>query len=272
MVGPAEQVEQLRGHFRVGEKLGIDMALFEIFTHRMVVGKVAVVHQRHVNGRERMGAAGVPDAALGRESLVGDPFVGAQLLDFVILHDGFGIADHLEDHDIPAVREHEGAFFAQGRVILLIEAEAVLADEFVLCRVAVERLQMVLLDELAQYLRLDADKVTADIRREHLEARYGFPVVHLVELRRGGDVEERLDELLLDFRTQMHVDERHVQQVMAVEYLAADAELFRDEPHRGDAAAFAVPAVVHLARRFVNVPARHRLAAAETDHAASAFL
>ena len=197
---------------------------------------------------------------------------GAQILDIVILHDGLGIADHLEDHDVPAVREHEGAFFAQGRVILLIEAEAVLADEFILRLAAVERLQMVLLDELAQHLRLDADKVTADIRREHLEPRHGFPVVHLVELCRGGDVEERLDELFLDFRTHLRVDERHVQQVMAVEYLAADAELFRDESHRGDAAALAVPAVVHLARRFVNVPARHRLAAAETDHAAAAFL
>ena len=76
----------------------------------------------------------------------------------------------------------------------------------------------------------------------------------------------------LDFRPQLRVDERHVQQVMAVEHFAADAELFRDESHRGDAAALAVPAVVHLARRFVNMPARHRLAAAETDHAATAFL
>ena len=53
---------------------------------------------------------------------------------------------------------------------------------------------------------------------------------------------------------------------------AADAELFRDESHRGDAAALAVAAVVHLARRFIDMPARHRLAAAETDHPATTFL
>ena len=59
---------------------------------------------------------------------------------------------------------------------------------------------------------------------------------------------------------------------MGVEHFAADAELFRDKPDGGDAAALAVAAVVHLARRLVDMPARHRLAAAESDHAAAAFL
>ena len=248
------------------------MALFEIFGHGMVIGEVAVMHQRHVNGRKRMGAAGMPDAALGGETLMGNPFVGAQLFNFVILYNGFGITDHLEDHDVPAMREHEGPFFTQRRVIFLIEVEAVLVDEFILHLVAVELLQMVLRNEHIEHQRFHADEVTADIRRQHLQTRHGFPVGDLVELRGGRDIKERLDELRLDFRLQLCVDKRHVQQVMAVEHLPADAELFRDEPHRGDAAALAVAAVVHLARRFVNVPARHRLAAAETDHAAAAFL
>ena len=145
----------------------------------MVIGEVAVVDQRHVDGRERMGAAGMPDAALGREALVGDPFVGAQLLDFVILDDGLGIADHLEDHDVPAVGEHEGPLFAQGGVIFLVEAEAVLVDEFVLRLAAVQLLQMVFRDERIQHLRLDADEIAADIRRQHLQPRHGLPVIHL---------------------------------------------------------------------------------------------
>src|ERR1039458_10494047 len=91
------------------------MALFEIFGYGMVIGEVAVMHQRHVNGRKRMGATGMPDAALGREPLMGNPFVGAKLLDLVVFDDGFGITDHLEDHDVPAMREHKGPFFAQRR-------------------------------------------------------------------------------------------------------------------------------------------------------------
>ena len=43
---------------------------------------------------------------------------------------------------------------------------------------------------------------------------------------------------------------------MVVEHFAADAELLRDKSDRGDAAAFAVAAVVHLAGRLVNMLAR----------------
>ena len=199
MIGPGEQVEQQRGDFRVGEELRINMPLLEVFGHRMVIGEVAVVHQRHVDGRKRMGAAGMPDAALGREPLVGNPFVGAQLFDLVIFHDGLGIADHLENHDVPAVREHEGPLLAQRRVIFLIEAEAVLVDEFVFGLAAVQLLQIVFRDERIQHVRLDADEIAADIRRHHFQAGHGFPVVHLVELRGGGDIEIRRDELLLRF-------------------------------------------------------------------------
>ena len=67
------------------------------------------------------------------------------------------------------------------------------------------------------------------------------------------------------------VEERHVQQVIIVQHVAADAELFRDQTDGGNATALAVAAIVHLARRLVNMPTGDRLAAAEPDNAAAAF-
>ncbi len=61
--------------------------------------------------------AGMPYAPLGRETLVGDPDMGAQVPDFIIINDGFGESDHLEDHDVPAVRENKGPLVADGGVI-----------------------------------------------------------------------------------------------------------------------------------------------------------
>ena len=94
-----------------------------------------------------------------------------------------------------------------------------LLDELVLRLAAVELFQMVLRDERIEHQRFDADKVTAHIRRQYFQSRHGFPVVHLVELAGCGDIEARLDELLLDFRPHFRVNERDMQQVMAVEHL-----------------------------------------------------
>ena len=63
----------------------------------------------------------------------------------------------------------------------------------------------------------------------------------------------------------------HVQHVIIVQHLPADAELLGHKPDRGDAAALAVAAVVHLLRRLVDMPAGNRLGAAETDNAAAAL-
>ncbi len=69
MVSPGEQVEQQGGDFRVGEKLGIDMALFEIFGDGMVIGKVPVMHEGDVDGGKRVGAGRLLNASLGREAM-----------------------------------------------------------------------------------------------------------------------------------------------------------------------------------------------------------
>ena len=272
VVGPAQQIEEQGRDFRVGEELGIDLTLLEVLADGMVIGKVAVMHQGHVNGRKRMGAARVPDAALGRETLVGNPFVRAQVLNLVVLDDRFGEPDDLEDHDVPPMREHEGPFLPERRVVFLIQAEAVLVDKLGFRFLAVQRLQIVPGDERVQHLRFDAHKIAADRRRHHLKPRHGLPVFELVELAGRGDVEVRGDELRLDFGPHLGVNERQVQQVMAVEDFAADPKLLGDQPHRGDAASLAIAPVVHLAGRFIDMLARHRLAATETHDPAAPFL
>ena len=147
MVGAAQQIEEQGRDFRVGEELGIDLTLLEVLADGMVIGEVAVMHEGHVDGRKGMGAAGVPDAALGRETLVGNPFVGAKLLNPVVFDNRLGEPDHLEDHEVPSVREDEGPFFPEGRVVFLIQAEAVLADKLVFGFTPVQGLEMVPGDE-----------------------------------------------------------------------------------------------------------------------------
>ena len=83
----------------------------------------------------------MPDAALGREPLVGDPHVGAEVLDLVIFDDRLGKTDDLKDHDVPAVGEDKGLLLAQGGVVFLVEFEAVLVDKLVFRFAAVECLQ-----------------------------------------------------------------------------------------------------------------------------------
>jgi hypothetical protein len=79
----------------------------------MVVGEVAVVDQRLVHAHERVRAAGVPHAALGGVALVGDPDVGFEVLELVVLDVLLGVAHQLEHQLVAAVREHEGALFAE---------------------------------------------------------------------------------------------------------------------------------------------------------------
>jgi hypothetical protein len=59
---------------------------------------------------------------------------------------------------------------------------------------------------------------------------------------------------------------------MAVEDFAADPKLRGDQPDCGDAAALSIAPVVHLAGGFIDMLARYRLAATETDDAAAPFL
>ena len=97
----------------------------------MVIGKVPVVHQGLIHPDERMGPAGMPDPPFGGISLVGDPDVGLEILQLVVLGRLLGIPDDLQDHHVPAVRKDEGLLLAEGGVKIPVQLEAVLEDELV---------------------------------------------------------------------------------------------------------------------------------------------
>ena len=102
VVDPVPQIEQQHRDFGVGEELREDVAAGQVFAHRVIVGEVAVVDQGLVQPDERMGAAGMPDAALGGIALVGDPDVGPRVGHAVILHGRLGKAHDLQDDQVPA--------------------------------------------------------------------------------------------------------------------------------------------------------------------------
>ena len=75
-IDPIPQVEKLHADFGVGQEELADVALAQILAHGVVVGKIAIVHQRFVQADERVRAAGMPHAPFGRVTLVGDPNMG----------------------------------------------------------------------------------------------------------------------------------------------------------------------------------------------------
>ena len=272
MVGPAQQVEQEDRDLRVRQKLRPDVALQQVFTDGMVIGEITVVHERDVDAREGVGAGGMPDAALGRETLVGDPDMGRELPYLVIIHDGLGKSDHLQDHDVPAVGEDEGPLVAGRGVEHLVQLEAVLVHVLVLDLPADEVLKPVFEDEAVENIGLDPHEIAAHIGRLHLQARDRLPVVHRVDHPGGGDIEMGRDETLLHGLLDARFEEGDMEHVVVFQDLFAYAQLFRDESDRRDPAAFPVSPVVHLFRGLVDVLAGNGLGAAEPDHAAPALL
>ena len=95
----------------------------------MIIGKIAVVHEGFIHAGKRVGAARMPDAPFGRITLMRDPAVGVEILQQIILCQLLGIADDLQYHHVAPVRQDKGFLFAQGGIVLLIQAEAILEKE-----------------------------------------------------------------------------------------------------------------------------------------------
>ena len=108
------------------------VALFQIFVYRLIVGEIAVMHQRFVERAEGMAAARMPDAAAGRIALMGQPGMGLEIIQLVIADDVLRIADDFQDHHVPAMGHDKGLFLAQRGVIMRVDLEAVLIDELIL--------------------------------------------------------------------------------------------------------------------------------------------
>ena len=219
-----------------------------------------------------MRSPGMPHPALGGIALVGDPHVGFEILELVVLHVLLGVADQLEDQQVPRVREHEGALLAQRGVVPLVEPVGVAPDELVLQRARRQVVQPGGLGEGPQHVRLDPHRITVDVGRPDLEAGDVAVVVHVRLARGDRHVEVGQDELPLEFGVTLRVEQGDLQQVVALEHLVGDAELLGHEARGGDAAPLAVAAVLHLFGGLVDEPPLHRHRAGKAGDPAAAFL
>ena len=214
----------------------------------------------------------MPHAPLGGVALVGDPHVGLEILKLVILHVLLGVTHHLEDQQVAPVREDERPLLAQRRVERFVELVGIPPHELVFERARRQPLEARRRREGRQRLRLRPHDVAVHVRRTHLQPR-NVAIVLDVRLPRGNrDVEVGQDELPFQLRVALRVEQRDLQQVMALQHLRGNAQLLRDQAHRRDAAALPVAAVLHLDGRLVDESPSHRHGAGEARDAAAAFL
>jgi hypothetical protein len=197
LVDPRPQVEELDRDLGVSEELRADVALQQVLGHRVVVREVAVVDQRLVEADKGMRAAGMPHAALRRVALVGDPGVGAEVVELVVLDDLLGVAHDLEHEQVAPVREHERLLFAEGGVERLVQTYGVAIDELVLDVARRKIAEAVLLGEGLQGIGLHAHQVAVDVGRSDLQARHVAVIVHGRHADGESDVEDGLDAFAL---------------------------------------------------------------------------
>ena len=106
----------------------------------------------------------MPYTALGGVALVGNPYVGLESLELVVLGHFFGVAHDLQDHDIVALGKDKAFFLPQRGVEGLVQLVAILGDELVFHQAQGDFVKAVLLHKMLQDLGLDPDKVAPDIR------------------------------------------------------------------------------------------------------------
>ena len=81
---PVQQIQHQHRGFRIRVKQGKEVALLQVFTDRMVIGEIPVVNQGFMHAAERVRSARMPDAALGRIPLMGNPDMGFKVFQLII--------------------------------------------------------------------------------------------------------------------------------------------------------------------------------------------
>src|SRR5439155_21937608 len=94
--------------------------------------KMHILYKPLAQSDKRVCTAGMPDPALSRVSVVADPYVSLEIFQPVILYNIISISDQFENNQVLAVRDNECFLLAERRVVLEVEAVAVLVDELVL--------------------------------------------------------------------------------------------------------------------------------------------
>ena len=69
--------------------------LFQVFTNRMIIGKISVVNQSFIQTGKWMGATRMPYTPLGRVTLVRNPSMCLKVIQLIILYNFFCITHYL---------------------------------------------------------------------------------------------------------------------------------------------------------------------------------
>jgi hypothetical protein len=192
-------------------------------------------------------------------------------LKLVVLDVLLGESHQFVDQQVAPVRENEGALLAERGVEGVVEKVGVPPDELVLQLAGRKAFELRRSGECAQHIGLHADDVAVDVRRADLESG-DIAVVVDVGLARGqGDVEVGQDELPFQVGVAIGIEQCDLEQIVAVEHLAGDAQLLGHQADGRDAAALAVAAVLHLDGGLVNESPADGDGAGEARDAAAAF-
>ena len=271
LVNAVPQIEQLDRDFGVGQELLADISLPQIFADGIVVCKIAVVDQRFVHAHKRMRSARMPHTPLGGIALMGNPRMRLKILELVILDILLGIADQFENQEISSVGEDEGALVAERGVVVVVEPVGIPPDEFILEIAGTKGLRAPLRGEGFQDIGLCAHHIPVHIRRTHLEPGNIAIVVNMRLPRRQDHFKVRQDVLALEFGVTGRIQQRDLKEIISIQHFARNAHLLGSQADSGDAASFAVSAVLHLNGRFVDEPPGQRHGAGKTGNAAAAF-
>ena len=228
------------------------------------------MHERLMERAERMAAAGMPYPAAGRISLVGEPDVGFEIVQFIVPDNVLRIADDLQDHHVPAVGHDKGAFLAERRVIMGVNLETVLIDKLVLGVPTVQGGEIIVRDILVQDVVFDADEIPHDIRGSDLETETAV-VLDGRQLFGLIDYEVGFDEPVFDLGRSARIQKREVDHIVFVQNLPGNPQRFGNKSHGTDSAALPVAPIMHLQGRLENVLPGHGNGTDESSDAAPAF-
>ncbi len=206
LVSPAVKIKEERGDFRICEKLGIEILLAQILCHGVVVGKIAVVHQGFVESHKGMSPSRMPDFSLGGVSLVGDPYMGLEIVQLIILHDLLSISYNFEDKEIPAVAQHKSMLFPISVIIGFVNVETVLVDEFILNPPCGHFFQTILVYKMTQHFRFHPYKIPEHFGWFHIQPP-NIPVIrHMGDPLRKMHVEKSIDKARFKIRNHIFIE------------------------------------------------------------------
>ena len=201
---------------------------------------------------------------------MGEPNVRLEVLELVIGHVVLSIANQLEHQQIAAVGEHEGPLFAQRCVEGVVQPVGVAPDEFVLQLARRHICQPCGFAKGLQDIRFDPGNVAMHVGRTNLQS--DIPVlIDVILTPAQGHVEVGQDEVPFDLRVHCRIEQGNLNQVVRIESLAVDTDLFRHQPDCGDPAALAVAAILHLHGRLVDESSANGNRAGKPGYAAAAF-